>query len=214
MGWNTSVIRVSTGTLNTVNDTYIGGAPAGYIGGTAPYSQYAGQLGKPLIVGQDQIAVLTNTTIGTLYTGVYQYVRLAAASAAPVIGQVAFWDNSADPGLFQVTDVEGTTTTQGVAAAGIFINAITPGNYGFIQTEGIATVKYQGSLTGTPSIGVTVVVGPATSATGDGGFADVITALTTTGGAPVLNRFLGWALALPVAGALGTVQLRLSGHRY
>jgi len=192
--WESPIIIVSTGLLNTVNDAVIGGAATGASGS----SKFGGQLGKELWVNSEQIAQMFSSTIGTLYAGAYQYVKVAASQTL-VVGDLLYWDQSVASNTFVVTKSATTTTANYQSFAGFCINVITAGNYGFIQTAGIATGKYVASITGTKQTGAQVMGSVATA-----GRIDVIDAAIT---GLTQNNFLGWAIDLPADGALGRVQL-------
>lgn len=191
--WESPIIIVSTGLLNTVNDAVIGGQ-AGITG----VSKFGGQLGKTLWVNSEQISQMYSSTIGTLYAGAYQYVKLAAGQTIAV-GDLLYWDQSVAANTFTVTKAVDTTTKNYASAAGFAINVITAGQYGFIQIAGIATGKYVASITGTKQVGAQVMASVATA-----GRVDVIDAAIT---GLTQQNFLGWAVALPADGALGTIQL-------
>ena len=197
--WESPIIRVSTGLLNTVNDTVIGNSS-----GISGLSKFGGQLGKALWVDSSQIALMFSSTIGTLYAGLYRYVRLKANSALPVRGQTVFWDDAAGIGLYQVTALETITTYVGASKAGIYIGGMGVGNYGFIQVAGIATIKYVASIAGTKAIGRPVSLSQA--GTVSIGLADV-------DDTPTPELFLGYAIDLPADGALGRIDLQLINPR-
>lgn len=194
--WQSSPIRVSTGLLNTVNDTVIANQE-----GLSGVSKFGGQLGKVLWVESDQISTMFDPAIGTLYAGGYRYVKFKAAMAAGVRGQVVFWDNTSGvaPSAFQVTTSETTTTLVAQSAAGILIRVPTAGNYGFIQMAGVVTVRYRAAISGTKATGRPVVVNISGGA--DIGLADIVDA------AGVEAIQLGWAMGLPADGGLATVNL-------
>jgi hypothetical protein len=209
--WESPIIRISTGFLNTVNDTVIANS-AGITG----RSKFAGQLGKNLWVSQEQIAGITNTTIGTLYGGAYQYIRRRATddnSPALGAGKIAFWDtvvtgwNSA----FQVTTDENLSSADNaVMIAGIFINNIEPGNYGFIQWLGECSVRFRSVLTAAGAIGSRVYAAGAGDVGLDQGTADVLTTDSTS----LANaRYLGNAFEAPTASGLKRVMLDLWRNR-
>ena len=82
----------------------------------------------------------------------YQYVRTdSSMTVAPFKGAVAWWSDSAN--YLVTTD----STNQG-RVAGIFQNAITLGNYGFIQTKGPATVKFIDGVAADPTAAGLIVV--------------------------------------------------------
>lgn len=186
--WESPIIRVSTGLLNTVNDTVIANSA-----GISGASKFGGQLGKILWVGQSQIAQMYSSTVGTLYAGAYQYVKFNSGDTAPVVGQAAFWLDASAVGDFTVsTDSNGNATSTPMVA-GIFLSIPTAGNYCFIQIAGIATVKYKSGLTVSAATGAPVIVAST-------GLAD------TNAGTNVPN-FIGTAWTLPVSNDKALVQL-------
>lgn len=191
--WESPIIIVSTGLLNTDNDSIIGNQE-----GISGYSKFGGQLGKILWVSSEQIAQMYSSTIGTLYAGAYQYVQLAASQTIAV-GDLLYWDQGAADTAFKVTKAVGTTTKNYASIAGFALNVITAGNYGFIQIAGKATGRYVASVTGTKQVGAQVMASVVTA-----GRVDVIDAAVTGLTQP---NFIGWAEALPADGALGTIQL-------
>lgn len=191
--WESPIIIVSTGLLNTVNDSVIGNQ-AGITGA----SKFGGQLGKILWVSSEQISQMYSSTIGTLYAGAYQYVQLSAGQTIAV-GDLLYWDQGASDTEFKVTLAVDTTTKNYASVAGFAINVITAGNYGFIQIAGKATGKYVSSISGTAQVGAQVMASVATA-----GRLDVIDAAVTGLTQP---NFIGWAESLPANSSLGTVQL-------
>ena len=84
--WESPIIRVTTGKLNTVNDNVPGGVES--IGGRARFS---GQLGKHLWLDPSQIDGMFDATVGTLFGGRFRYVRMRGADAdspALAVGQI------------------------------------------------------------------------------------------------------------------------------
>lgn len=196
MSWESPVLRVTTGKLNTVNDTVAGGVASI---GSRP--KFGGQLGKAMWLDTAQALAMSDTTIGTLYGGGYRYVRLAAASAAIVRGQLLFWDNAAAINLFQATATATTTTDITFSSlAGWALNVITPGNYGFIQFAGIATMAYVDNITAATTSSDTG--NPVYVSTATAGRVDIFDTLagTQTGdsvtsiAASFWNRFVGWQI--------------------
>lgn len=193
--WESPIIRVSTGLLNTVNDAVIGNQS-----GITGVSKFGGQLGKILWVSDEQIGQMYDSTVGTLYAGAYQYVKVAAGQTLAV-GDLLYWDQSVSSpaSAYTVTKSASTTTANYQSFAGFALNAVSAGQYGFIQIAGIATGRYVASVTGTKQIGAQVMGSVATA-----GRVDVIDAAIT---GLTQNNFLGWAVSLPADGALGTIQL-------
>lgn len=203
--WESPIIRISTGFLNTVNDDVIANQA-----GLGSLSKFAGQLGKQLYVSQEQIAQLMNTSIGTLYGGRYRYVRRRAtddSSPALGAGKIAFWDTTLTnwQTLFQVTTDENlSSNSNAVMRAGIFINNIEPGNYGFIQDLGEVYVRFRAVLTTAGAIGSPVYAAGAGDTGLDQGTLDV---LTTDSTALANERFMGFAVEAPAAAALKRIIL-------
>lgn len=185
------IIRVNSGQLNTVRDTVPGGVTSG-IGGTGGKAKFAGQLGKILAVSQEQIGLMQDTSVGTLFGGAYQYVRLSEdlGTPAPEIGQALFWDPSADPGDFVVNDTDGTTAVPQVA--GVYIGGPEAGEYGFIQIAGPVMALFAGALTNAAQTGQGLTVTAA-------GLFDNAT--------PVNPIYTAYAIGLPAVDVLRKVQL-------
>ncbi len=185
-GWDSPIIRVSTGKLNTVNDTVIANQ-AGITG----VSKFGGQLGKVLGLSQDQISTMFDASVGTLYGGSYRYVQLVSdlGTPEPAIGQMLFWDDSDAPGAYTVTDSYDETDTP--SPAGVYIGGIEPGNYGFIQISGLCALLF-GTLSNAAATGQGITVG---------------TLGLANNASPVNPIYVGWAYELPVAHALKLVQL-------
>jgi hypothetical protein len=111
-------VRVVTGLLNTVNDDYPGGGSQSP--GFAP-----AQLGQRVILGVNEVR--SSHAIGDLLEGTYQYVQtFSSDTVAPARGLLAFWRDRTN---YIVTTSDAT----GTELAGVFINAITRGKFGFIQ---------------------------------------------------------------------------------
>lgn len=208
-GVSSQILRLTDARLNKVNDSLIG-QPVN--AGTGA-NRYAGQLGQEIILGPDEIRF--DSVTGTLYGGIYKYVRFASgATASPAVGLIAFWDISVAEDLYQVTNDESGTPGANLIA-GITINAVTKGNYGFIQVAGKATVQFRTTLTSVAGIGSGVV------AAGAGAGADVATADVLEGaGNPTFaqmsnfsKRWLGVAETAPTNGGLKIVNLQFARNR-
>jgi len=95
----------------------------------------------------------------------YQRVQVdSTVTVAPFPGAVAWWSNKA-------TSLVTTAATLRGRVAGIFRNAIIPGNIGFIQTQGPSTVKIIDAPTAAPTTAGLIVIPSATA-----GKADVLAA--------------------------------------
>jgi hypothetical protein len=105
-----------------------------------PTLAYKGTLGTRFTVVQPT-RVTPGAEAGRSKT--YQLVKTdSSMSVAPFPGAVAFWSDKTG----YVTTTTVTTLGRG-RIAGVYQNAITPGNYGCIQTEGPATVKFIDTVT-------------------------------------------------------------------
>lgn len=189
--------RVNALYLNDVNDPGPGtvlASPSGSI-----VQPYYGQLGARLFLGTTTALALSDTAVGTLYEGIYQYVQLlATATAAPLRGALVVW--SSRDNFVVTTDVTATTLN---SVAGVLINVPTKGNYCFIQVFGKASVLFKATTTKTtPAIGDVVYV-DATPANDCDVLADA-TALTSLN----WKNYLGIAITAPVGGAISQISLR------
>lgn len=93
----------------------------------------------------------------------YQLVQTdSSMSTAPYAGAVAWW---ADKTKYLVT-TSPTALGRG-RIAGIFRNAITPGNFGCVQTQGPAVVKFVDAPTAAPTAAGLLVIPSATAGKAD-----------------------------------------------
>lgn len=181
----------TTAKLNDVNDAVCGGSSSQGTGATL----YGGILGIEIEFADNDI--FFDSAIGTLYGGIYKYVQTrAASSASPARGQIAFW--------YDVDNYVVTADFVNGEQAGVFLNSITKGNFGWIQVGGKASVLFRASITKTtPAAGDVVIVESTANVADD--LADATN--PTFGGATGIQLLLGIAIAVPVGGAISTVQL-------
>lgn len=193
--------RLPFGALNGGSGDPVIGQPNASVSGL-PVIGYDGQLGKRYVatgvttgVAYSEATRLSNTSVGTLYGGVYQYVQVpSTATATPAIGNIAFWT---DPTKMTVN----ADATAAAVQMGIFINAITKGDYGWVQIGGLASVLFKSSITkATPIVGDLVIYDQTPSAKGDV-LADA-TNLTSVTARSIIGRAWGTA---PVGGAISQV---------
>lgn len=124
----------------------------------------------------------------------YQLVKTDSSMAvAPYPGAVAWW---ADKAQYLVT----TVATNRNRVAGVFQNAITPGNYGCIQVGGPASVKLLDADMASVAIGEAII---PSSSTGKATRVAVGTAPTHT----VLGWVAGPALSVNAPNATAVVDL-------
>jgi hypothetical protein len=194
----------STNKLNTVNDAASGGvvvsvpagAPSPYVSQTIP--------GDRIVLDDATALALSNTATGTLYGGVYMYVgTVATSTAAPARGTLAFWlaanlPNGATPAYTVTADAQPAAATP-TYIAGVFINAITKGNFGWIQVAGTSSNFFDSSLTATNAgLWVSAKVSPGVASTSDVGAAV---------GTTTLSALLGTAIGSPTASQISAVLL-------
>lgn len=205
--WESPIIRITTGLLNTVNDTVIGGGPS--IGSR---SRYQGQLGKHVWFGPEQINQMFSSSVGTLFPGRFRYVRIRSgddASPVPAVGKLYFWDTTLTnwQTLFQVTRDENLSSqNNAIMFAGVYIGGPQNGNYGFIQDAGMVNIRFRSVLTAAADTtgGSRIYCAGAGDVGADQGTADILTTDSTS----IANaRYLGRAVGVPVAGQLAQVLL-------
>lgn len=165
-----------------------------------------GDLGKRFCFTESEIATYTNSTVGTLYGGMYVPVQVdtGATGANIYVGAAAYILDTATGGAtgsgaqgYVVTDSAHAISTG--LFAGVFLNAITPGNYGFICVAGKVNVKYTATVTST-SLASSVVTGGATA----GSFDAIVAAITGI----TLPTYVGEPIVAPANAGLSAVQLR------
>lgn len=93
----------------------------------------------------------------------YQIIQTdSTMTVSPYRGAVAWWSN---PATYLVT-TDPTKLGRG-RVAGVFQYAITKGNYGTIQVDGPATVKFVDAVTAAPTAAGLIVIPSATAAKAD-----------------------------------------------
>jgi hypothetical protein len=143
--------RVAARFLNDVNDAGVGGSSAGLL-----ISQpVAGQLGDLCYLSAAQAAQLSDTAVGTLYEGLYMYVQMdpAAVAAGTIRGQIVFWKDFEN----YIVAIDAPTAPNLSQAAGVALNVVTKGNYGWIQTAGKASVQFAAVVTDTTAGDLVIV---------------------------------------------------------
>jgi hypothetical protein len=194
--------------LNDVNDSVQGGAiftiPSPVQG--PAWSQTIP--GDRLVLDDASALALSDTVVGTLYGGVYEYVQTYLSSAAaPARGQAAFWLIASlppnTPLAYQVTADAQPTAALPAYIAGVFINAVTKGNYGWIQNAGIASILPDSSMTSAAlATTISAKVSPTNASTFDAGV--VLSTVT-------LANVFGVAIGTPVASTISQVIITRGG---
>ncbi len=171
-------------------------------------------IGKQIEIGTQQAKTFTNPAAANqLFEGAYQWIHVDSGAMAAYVqpGRAAFM--KLDPGGTVGTEpmqgfVNFTTTSQDQADAdalwaGVFIEAITPGNYGFIFVGGgRVEVNYAAALTAGQAIGDQIGV-----KNGNNGLFDDIQATTTNA------LTVGIAVTAPVVNGTSAIYMPLIRER-
>jgi hypothetical protein len=186
--------------LNDVNDAAQGGVIVSVPSG-APSPAVSQDIPGDRIVLDDATALaLSDTAIGTLFGGVYQYVQFKTTTRAAVRGGIVF-NKLADIGTaYTVYGDADPSTAVPTHIAGILINVLTANNYGWIQVAGAASILFDSATLTANADGnwVTAKVSATTASTADvGAVAGVVT----------LAALLGVAYGLPTSAVVSTVML-------
>lgn len=168
--------------LNDVNDATLGGALT--VGGSTLTVGSQAQQNVPgdrIILDDVSANLLSDTTVGTLYGGIYMYVQCVKTTQSAAVGGIAFMkpgDVGATGGLVKnyisYTDAQPSTTVP-TFVLGVYINALTASNWGWIQIAGVASVLFDSSVSQTTSGSTVIAKASATVAS----TADNLTATTT-----------------------------------
>ena len=195
----TGILRTVNGYLNgttAVGDPYPGVSVLGYTGQVPLYS---GQLGAYEFLsysGAQKLSDATTAASSLLQGGKYQYVQYYASGTSYAQGQVLYWS---DETKYIVTNVAPIATSANIA--GIAVAPVTGGNYWFVQTEGVAYVQFESTVTSTTaSTGVYAVVNTNT--------ANALTDATADATAGVNKLFIGIAKDAPSNGGLTRVYIK------
>lgn len=171
---STGIARITQRFLNDVNDPVPGQS-------VSTGESFAGQVGAVITLNADAALALSDTAVGTLYGGRYQYVKFYGSQSGTTVAKGPVYWQDADN--FVVT---ADVPTNGAGFAGVALNVVTKGNYGWILVEGKASLSVGVLTKGTPAIGDPV----STSTIGI--FDDV----DTTPTALIIARYVGvWGAA-------------------
>lgn len=190
--------------LNDVNDTASGGVPVSLPAGV-PLPQSSQTLPGDRIVLDDATALaLSDTTIGTLLGGIYMYVQTDSTStASPARGCACFFKQN-QIGVSYLFTADGQPTAAVPSNyIGVFINAITKGNFGWVQIAGTMSVQFDsGGLSATALAGAPVYakVSPTIPGAFDCGLSATIATTIVQ-----IGFILGFAPILPVTNTISQV---------
>lgn len=194
------------GMLNSVNDPMAGGVQNSVSG--IQIARDPGQLGGFYYLTEAEAIQRYGAQASPLYAGLYQYVQVVGTSTAPAQGLAACY--SVLPTSY-INSLQNYIVTAIATAenesffAGVFLNAITPGNFGWIQVAGVATVKYKAAATGAIGDAISLDSTPTNT------FVDLAQTATT---AALLKIIVGTAITAPASSALGQVLLRFGALNY
>jgi hypothetical protein len=196
--------------LNTTGDPTASGLQDPITGMSQNYGGL--EVGDYFDLTDSEALMLSNTSIGTLYGGRYQRVLVdSGATATNVqIGKLAYLKtigalegpspSSSQGTLSTVTDIAHALASD--LFMGVFLSSVTPGQYGFIQTSGRATVYGKSSLTnGAPAVGDILTAGAL-------GTVDDPTQSTTLTYA-LESLIMGRALQAPASGTYFQAKLEI-----
>lgn len=130
--------------LNGCNDT----SPTGFTDVRTGATVYGGglNLGDFFDLTEQEANTLSNTSTGILHAGRYRRVQVDSGATASNVktGTIGYMVAGGQPQLNLVTSYD-----KGIVGAHsvVFLNAITPGNYGFVQELGVATCLCGSSIT-------------------------------------------------------------------
>jgi hypothetical protein len=189
--------------LNDKNDTIVGGQVQSLPVGVTVSQGEQTLPGDRALLDAVTATLLSLTATGTLYSGVYMYVQTnSTGTVTPALGKAAFWVTLSSTVLENQYLVSCDATPSAAVPtyfAGVFLNAVTKGNYTWIQISGTATVLFDSALTATADGNwVTVKVSPGVTSTFDcGAVAGVVT----------LSAYIGTAQGVPATSTASKVFL-------
>jgi hypothetical protein len=130
--------------LNGCNDTTASGMSNLRTG--APVNAGGLNLGDFFDLTEAEANQLSNTTTGTLHAGRYRRVQVDSGATASNVktGTIGYMVAGGQPQLNLVTSFDKSLV--GVHPV-VFLNSVTPGNYGFVQEMGVANCLCGATLT-------------------------------------------------------------------
>lgn len=195
--------------LNDINDAVAGGVIVSLPAGAPSPAVSQNIPGDRIALDDATAAALSDTTIGTLLGGVYMYVKATSVTRAISRGCIAFF-KTADLGAASNSGYNTYSDPDPSAAvpthvAGIYINAITSGNYGWIQVAGAASVQFADEALTSAADGQFVSVKLSTGTAPTKGYPADCGASTGTN--TNVAAQLGVACGLPSSTVISTVML-------
>lgn len=162
-----------------------------------PFAAGGLNIGDYFDITQQEAMQLSNTSVGTLLAGRYRFVQVdsGATQANVATGTIAMFkslasSNYAAP-INNVTSYDKALTLNSPRKA-VFLNAVTPGNFGFVQELGDATV----------------LINTVESTTGIGSVVNITSSgVDAPSSQTVIPALIGVAVQTPVAATLVVCQL-------
>jgi len=189
-------------------DTVLGGTLSGVPSNVAAGAGDANRPGDRLILGAEDATALSDTTIGTLYQGMYQYVLAKSGSTGTATrGRAVWWDTAVADLNYQVTPDETGSQATALFAGVVITSTIAKGSYWWVQQTGRVFVRYKAAMTGTPADGQAIyhsVAGAGADLGTFDNFGGDATAITYTLFGTFLQKYVGVARGLPVNGGIAT----------
>lgn len=193
-------------------DSVVGGSLKGVPSGVGAQQFLQNRPGDRMILGEADANAFDDSTVGTLYGGIYQYVRTkSAATAAFARAHAVFWDTGVAATQYQVTSDE--SGIQGVGLfAGVLINTLTAGYAWWIQVAGRVSVQFRATLTGAGSGAGSPVFLAGAGAGADVGEFDVLEGganPTFTQMVNAIRDYVGVAQEAPADDTISTINVPL-----
>lgn len=193
--------------LNAVNDPSPGNILSTANVSGSIIQPYSGQVGKRLVLTAAMAAKLSDTTVGTLFEGIYQYVQFTGGAGAR--GGLVYWNVGTTPNLsngayenFTVTPTPSLTGQIPWPIAGVALNTVTQNNYGYIQIAGKASIRFRNPITnGNGAINVLALANGILDGT-----ADILNAASPMN-FNLANLVLGITLQTPSSNTISLVDL-------
>lgn len=168
---------------------------------------YGGNVGSR--VALDSASIRYNSTVGTLYGGIYQYVFMTYTTTQPARGQLVFWDLSVSDQLYQVNgDAKPSAAIPTLIAGVVIQTTVTKNTYAWMQIAGRASVSFITSPTlTTAGYGVTAGISASPASTCDNG---TVLAASSAGALQGVDTLIGISEATVTGAAISLVQLNSS----
>lgn len=167
--------------------------------------------GDRMMLDAADALALSDTDIGTLYGGLYQFVHVEEnPTATATRGRLAFWsDEDAGPGDYDVSPDEDDFI------AGVFINTLTDNYYWWIQIAGQVDAFFVSTLS-VATQGKGVYAAFAGAGANVGGLTQHYGSYSNATNEEVdlmLQRYMGQAVELPVANDITLINIPISRVR-